>query len=382
MSDLRVGFLSSYPPRRCGIGTFTRALVQTMSGLYLKAEPSILALSDNQYQYDSQVIIEINPNEAKSFRRAAHHINRSDIELVNVQHEYGLYGGPDGANILEFYRRIRKPIVTSLHSVLTKHSAHRATLTQQLFDRSSSVIVMTDLAKQMIEEIFAVEENKVEVIPHGVPNVRPNQGEQAKQKLDLARRIVLTTFGLIGPGKGIEYGIRALKRLVTRHPSLLYVVIGATHPVIKRRNGESYRESLKKLVTDLELENHVRFINQYVNYHELVEYLKATDIYLMLQQDQQQAFSGTISYALGTGKSIVATPTPYNRTVLASSCGLLVPFDDESSIAKQIKKILTNPDLRHQLELRAYRYGRDMIWPRVALDYLKTFDLALLKAQR
>lgn len=378
-TDIHVAFVSSYPPRHCGIGTFTKPLERVMNELYLSVPAEIVAVSDADYKYDKKVSWVIKDRTKKSFAQAADYLNQSKIEVVNVQHEYGLYGGEAGEHVLEFYGRLKKPVVTTLHSVLTKHSPKRAWVTQKILDKSSSVIAMTELAKQMLLEIFNIDEDKIEVIPHGVPNIRPNQQNQAKNKLKLTDKVVLATFGLLNPGKGIDFGIRALPEIIKQFPNLVYLVIGQTHPVWRRQHGEVYRHYLEKLVKDLDLRGHVKFINEYLDYQLLVDYLKATDIYLMLQTDPNQAFSGSAAYALGCGKPIIGTPTPFNRETLADQRGELVPFEDEYSVRKKIINLLSDGDLRREMSVKAYRYGRDMIWPRVALDYLKVFDLTLLK---
>lgn len=378
-SDIKIAFVSSYPPRKCGIGTFTHALKRVMDSLYLQTPSMVVSVNDQPYHYNGAVVYQIRDQDRVSFKKAAHYLNRSKIEIVNVHHEYGLYGGEAGEYVLDFYRTIKKPVVTSLHSALAKHSPKRAWVTQKILDASASVVVMTELAKQTLLEIFSIDQNKIEVIPHGVPNIRPNGHQQIKRQLGLSGKLVLSTFGLINPGKGIEFAIKALSEVIKKHPRVFYLIIGQTHPVYLRQHGDDYRQYLEQLVKDLKLEKHVKFINQYLDYQTLVDYLKSSDIYLMLQTDPNQAFSGTSAYALGCGKAIIGTPTPFNREILADGRGELVPFFDDYSVRMKLLRLIENENLRKDMAIRAYRYGRDMIWPRVGLDYLQLFDLTLLK---
>lgn len=377
-NDIRLAFVSTYPPRHCGIGTFTRALEQVMNTLYLGHPATIVSVNDGAYRYGTAVSYQIRDNDPKSFTNAAQHLNRSPVEIISLQHEYGLYGGEAGEHVLKFYQHIRKPVVTTLHSVLTKHSPKRAWVTQKILDGSASVVVMTEVAKDMLLEIFTIDEDKIEVIPHGVPNIRPNQSHAAKRELNLEKRFVLATFGLLNPGKGIEYAIKALPEIVKQFPNVLYLVIGKTHPVHQRNFGDGYRQSLEHLVEELNLGKHVQFVNRYLDYRSLVNYLKATDIYLMLQTDPNQAFSGSAAYALGVGAPIIGTPTPFNREVLGDGRGMFVPFEDEYSVRRKLLQLIPNKDRRKAMSMRSYRYARDMIWPRVALDYVQVFDLTLL----
>lgn len=378
-TDLKVAFLSSYPPRECGIATFTKPLERVLNELYLSSPAQVLAVNDEPYNYNKNVAFTIDAFKRASFKTAANFVNKSQIEVVNVQHEYGLYGGEAGEFLLDFYLNVKKPIVTTFHSVVPKHSPKRAWVTQKIIDNSATIVVMTEFAKEMLMEIFHIDDEKIEIIPHGVPNVRPNLKAQAKQKLGFANRTLLTTFGLINPGKGIEFGIQAMVEVVKHYPNVIYLILGKTHPVLLRNEGESYRRKLEGLVKDFGLGKNIKFVNRYLDYNNLVDYLIATDVYLMLQVDPYQAFSGTTAYALGCGTPVIGTPTPYNREVLADGRGQLVPFEDEYSVRKQILKLLNKPSLSDDMAMRAYRYGRDMIWPRVGLDYLKVFDLAILK---
>lgn len=377
-SDLKVAFVSSYPPRHCGVGTFTRALEQVMNTLYLETPAQIVTINDQPYRYNRGVMFEINDQDPRSFAKAARLLNRSAVEVVNVHHEYGLYGGEAGEHILKFYENISKPVVTTFHSVLTRHSPKRAWVTQKIIDASTSIVVMTESAREMLLEIFSIDQDKIEVIPHGAPNVRPNQERAAKRELGFQNRFILSTFGLINPGKGIEFAIQALPEVVKRYPNVLYLVIGKTHPVYLRRYGDNYRRYLEDLVKQHTLGQHVRFVNRYLDYRTLVDYLKSTDIYLMLQTDPNQAFSGTAAYALGAGVPIIGTPTPFNREVLAQGRGALVPFEDDYTVRKKLLELISNEPRRREMSIRAYRSAREMIWPRVALDYVQLFDLALL----
>jgi glycosyltransferase involved in cell wall biosynthesis len=374
-SDLRVSFVSTFPPRQCGIGTYTKALTRVMDDFFLKRKTKIAAISDNGYRYPDKVFFTINQEYREEYARAADFLNQNACEVVSIQHEYGIYGGEFGEYLVELMSTLKKPCVTTLHSVVPVHTAKRKQITQQIIDLSNAIVVMTGGSKATLEKIFRVDPGKIRVIHHGVPNVRPDEREKAKLKLGLDGRFVALTFGLLNPGKGIEYAIDALPHVVCEIPHFLYIIAGRTHPVILKRDGERYRETLEQKVRDLGLTKHVKFINKYLDYKtELVEYLKATDVYIAPQTDPHQSASGTIAYAIGAGVAVISTPTAYAQEVLANGRGYLVDFLDSVGIAKKLLVLARSPQLLDKKRMKTYLYGRRMIWPVVGLEHLKVFE--------
>lgn len=376
-SKVKIAFLSTYPPRECGIATFAKSFAIFFDELYLKHDTKIIAVSDEKgkYKYPKQVVFEIDQFDAASYAQAAKFVNESDIEVVSVQHEYGIYGGQDGKFILKFLENVNKPVVTSFHSVLAKeiHSEHRYKLTQRIIDLSNTIVVMTQNSKEILLNSFKVSESKIKVIPHGVPNVRFDQKEEAKKLFKLSGKTVLTTFGLINSGKGIELGIEAMASIVKKFPNVVYLIIGATHPDIKKKEGEKYRNSLIKLVKKYKLDDNIKFVNKYLEYKELVDYLKATDVYVALHYDLNQSFSGSISYALGCGAAICSTPTKYSQEVVDDKRGILCSTNVKE-ISEKLINLLSNSKNLKDTQFKAYQYARKMIWPQVALDYLRALE--------
>ncbi|AKM82383.1 TPA: hypothetical protein DD449_04800 [Candidatus Berkelbacteria bacterium] len=370
--DLKLAFLSTYPPSRCGIATFASSLIENLEH-YLNSQIKIIAVSDLKQAYPPQVIFEINQNQKQSYFEAAKMINTSSIEVVILQHEYGIFGGEDGEYILNFLENINKPIVTSLHSVLHVHSTHRKLLTQKILNLSNSVVVMTKAAKKILLETMDIQAEKIFVVPHGVPNVRFDEKDKIKDFLGLDNKKVVSTFGLLNRGKGIELAISSVSELVSTYPDILYLIIGVTHPKILEKEGEQYRRSLMRQVKEMKLTNNVRFIDSYLDYYDLVCYLKATDVYLAPQLDLNQAFSGTISYALGCGCVVVSSPTSYAKEVLSDGRGVIVEPKSEK-ISNELKKIFTSEDSIKKTALKSYRYARSMTWHQVGLKYLDVIE--------
>lgn len=373
-SRIKIAFVSTYPPRECGIATYTLATARVLDKFYLSKRTGIVAISDNGYHYSDRVVHEIKQADRKSYVQAAEFINASDFEVVNIQHEYGIFGGNHGEYVIDFLKVLTKPVVTTFHTVLPVHPPKRRRVTQEIIDHSDAIIVMTNHAKHQLLQVSKNNPGKIHVIRHGVPNVRPDQYQAAKRKLKLTDYFVTSTFGLISPDKGIEYTLDAIAQVAPHVPNLLYLIIGETHPVIKRRDGEQYRESLMQRVEDLGISNHIRFIDKYLSYPELVEYLQATDVYLAHQVNPNQASSGTLAYAVGVGTAIISTETSFAKEVLANGRGYLVDFFDSSPMANRLLRLIRSPGLLAQKRMKTYLYGRRMIWPVVGLDYLKVYE--------
>lgn len=372
-TKVKIAFLSTYPPRECGIATFTKSLVKIFEGLYVKNQVKILAISDSKTQYSPRVVFDIDQFDPKDYVEAARVINKSSIEVVVIQHEYGIFGGDDGKYILKFMENVNKPVIVNFHSVLRDHSERRKRLTQRIIDLSSAIILMTNNSKKIMQETFDLEPSKIKIVPHGVPNVRFDEKKSSKEMLGFKDRKVLMTFGLINRGKGIENAIEAMSEVVKNHPEALYLIVGATHPTILKREGESYRKELEKLVEKYNLRSNIQFVNRYLDYDELVEYLKAADIYLAPQLDFKQAVSGTLSYAIGCGCAVISSPTSHATGVLSQGRGIVVTPESEN-IAREITKLLDSPKTMESMAFKAYKYARDMVWPSAGLAYLKVIE--------
>jgi glycosyltransferase involved in cell wall biosynthesis len=378
----RVAFVASYPPRECGIGTFTYDVVNNYDSIDPSRLSTVVALNDfgQMYDYDlhdyqGRVRYQIEADDLDNFLEVADRLNQSRIEVVNIQHEYGLYGGEHGEYIVEFMRRLRKPIVLTLHTVLPHPEGKFKEVTQEMFDIASAIVVLARSAVPLLLNNFDVPPQHVHVIPHGIPLFTRKESirRRTKKLLGLGDRPLLSTFGLIGPSKAIEYVIQALPKIVEASPNVLYLVIGETHPHIRKREGESYRNSLVDLAKELGVHKHVRFNNRFLSNSELIRYLAATDVYIMAYLNKDQIVSGTLAYAVGCGKAVVATPFAYAEEMLGDGRGIIVPFRDQAAISTAVNSLLCDRKKLLQIEDRAYRFSRHMTWPNTARMYLALF---------
>lgn len=373
----QVACVGSFPPRECGIATFTADVAAALDAQSSKPV-KIVAMDEPgaACQYPPQVQWRIQQNDPNSYLQVAATLNRSDVDIVNIQHEYGLFGGEDGAMLIPFMDALRQPIVTTLHTVLPEPTGSLRAVTQQICARSAAVVVLARSAVTMLRDIYGVDERKVQYIPHGIPTVprRPGMRRAMKNELGFSGRTLLSTFGLIGRSKGIEYVLQALPPLVEKYPSLLYLVLGETHPGVRRHEGEQYREYLQSMVQELGLQHHVQFENRYLGLEELVNYLLATDVYLMPYLDPNQIVSGTLAYAVGCGKAVIATPFRYAQELLSDNRGVIVPFHAPGATSKALDALLGNEVLRATMEARAYAFSRPMEWPNVATAYREVFN--------
>ena len=374
----RVLFLGSYPPRECGIATFT----EDIRGAYdlLVGEPSdVIAITDDgrSYDYPPCVVTEIRRDDRRSYLDAAQFANSHSADVVNIQHEYGLFGGERGEYLLDFLAALKKPVVVTLHTTLPKPDQNMRFVTRELCNRSDATVVLAYTGRRILEERYDIDPRKIEVILHGVPDVPLRSSRHFKRRMGLGDRMVLSSFGLLSRGKGIEYVIDALPSIFAQHPNAVYLLLGETHPEVKRREGETYRESLWQRVEQLGLGDRVRFIDHYMHDEEVVEYLEATDVYVSPSLDPDQIVSGTLSYAVACGRVVVATASAYARELLADGRGITVPFRSSASIATAVLSVLSDPQLRSSIETTAYRFGRAMTWPRVARGYQHTFAAAM-----
>jgi glycosyltransferase involved in cell wall biosynthesis len=343
---------------------------------------TVIAMNDygQMYDYDlhdyqGRVRFQIDADDFDSYIQAAEAVNRTRLQVVNIQHEYGLYGGEDGEYILEFMRRVNAPIVLTMHTVIPEPRGHFQEVTQRMLDVASSVVVLANAAVPLIMDNYDLPSERLHVIPHGIPNFTRKEAirRRTKKLLGFGERPLLSTFGLISPSKAIEYVIEALPAIVERHPDVLYLVIGETHPHIRKREGESYRNYLTDLAQRLGVQRHVRFNNRFLSNSELIRYLAATDVYIMAYLNKDQIVSGTLAYAVGCGKAVVATPFVYAQEMLADGRGIIVPFKDSQAIAGAVNALLGDRKKLLQMEERAYKFSRPMVWPNVARMYLELF---------
>ncbi len=373
--------MGTFIPRECGIATFTSDLINSMDKRYNPlVESEVLAINDNGssiYNYNDKVSFQINETNLNDYADAAEKINeRDDIKIVNIQHEFGLFGGKYGDYLLSFLDAIKKLVVVTLHSVIPCPDDYRKNIVQSILKKASAVIVMAKEAIRILKEDYGIDDlnnNKIFYIPHGVPQSQLYP-DDAKEKINLRNRVILSTFGLLSSGKGIEYVIEALPHIIKKYPEVIYLIIGETHPQVRKKEGESYRNKLKHLVESLGLSKNVKFCNKYLTLKELVTYLSATDIYVSASLDKNQIVSGTLSYALGCGKAIISTPTIYAAEVLSEERGVLVDFRNPQSIRKALNDILSDKKLKENLEKNAYEFGKKMVWPNIATNYLKVFN--------
>lgn len=373
-----IAFLSTYTPRECGIATFTKDLIDAIDLLGKFAPARVISVNEIEtiYDYDSRVKQQIRQDFEEDYNQAAKYINSSRINAVNLQHEFGIYGGEWGKYILSFLQNVNKPIITTLHTVQPDFEPKALNVLKEITAHSKAVVVMARAAKNILKE-YNVPNKKINVVQHGCPDIPFLTSESVKPSLGLKGRTVLSTFGLINAGKGIEYAIQALPHLVEKHPNILYLIIGETHPEVRKIEGETYRMNLIKLVDKLGLKNYVRFHNRFLTKRELIRYLHATDIYITPYIGTNQISSGTLIYALGAGRAVVSTPYLHAKEVLSHGRGMFCEFKNPDSIAEEVSFLLENDKLRRDIEKKAYRFSRSFIWPKIAQKYTDILKQAI-----
>ncbi|HTM26284.1 MAG TPA: glycosyltransferase family 4 protein [Vicinamibacterales bacterium] len=372
-----IALLGNHLPRRCGIATFTTHLAQAIADARPGADCFVLAMNDagHHHAYPSRVRFEIAENDLASYRRAADFLNVGSADVLSVQHEYGIFGGPAGGHVLALLRDLRMPIVTTLHTILAEPGAAQRTVLDEMARLSERLVVMSQQGADLLRQVHRVPDAKIDIIPHGIPAV-PLAGAGSKDRLGVQGQTVLFTFGLLSSDKGIEYVIDALPAICAVHPDTVYIVLGATHPHVVEREGETYRLMLEHRAQRLGVADHVIFHDRFVSQEELVDFLSAADIYITPYLQPAQITSGTLAYAVGAGKAVVSTPYLYAREMLADGRGVLVPWRDAASIAREVIDLIGDESRRHALSLRAAEYGRSMLWPAVADRYLESFTRA------
>lgn len=378
LNTQHIAFLGSYVPRRCGIATFTADICEAIATEFPQAECIVGAVNDRAelYDYPARVRFEIEEQEIDSYRRAAEFLNINNVEVVSVQHEFGIYGGAAGSHLLTFLREVRMPVVTTLHTVLRDPNDDQRAVMKELDALSNRFIVMAERGRHLLETVYRVAPEKIDLIPHGVIDMPFIDSNFYKDLFQVEGKTVLLTFGLLSPNKGIEYVIEAMPEILKQHPNAVYIVLGATHPNLLATKGEAYRQKLERLAVEYGVATHVIFHNRFVALEELKEFIGAADIYLTPYLNEAQITSGTLAYTFGAGKALISTPYWHAQELLAEERGILVPFANSSAIADGVNHFLSNPTLMTAMRKRAWKAGREMIWPVVARRYMESFEKA------
>lgn len=377
-------YVSSYIPRKCGIATYTKDLTNAINLLnpYALAEIMVVNRSGENPSYPWEAKFKIGENKLATYLQAADYINDSGADIVSLQHEFGLYGSHLGENILPFVEALKRPLVTTLHTVLDDPESNGGVIIKRLIEKSAAVIVMMEKIKTKLIDDYEAPAEKIIVIHHGTPDLPFTSTEEEKSKKKLSDRLVLGNINLLSNIKGIEYSIKATALIAKEFPKVLYFVVGQTHPVDKHNNDEKYRKSLIELVNKLHIENNVKFVNKYLSLGELIDWIKAMDFYVTPYLDPEQAASGALAYAVGAGKCSISSPYIYAKEVLANKRGIIVPFRDPKAIATAVIKLWKNKERKLEIEKRAYAYGRLMTWANVGLQYLNLFSAVVHNASK
>jgi glycosyltransferase involved in cell wall biosynthesis len=370
-----VAYVSTYPPRKCGIATFTADLVNAVTRLNKLKDQRVISIDGRRLYKSSNGGIQhkIGRDFQEDYVLMADILNHSSVNVVNIQHEFGIFGGESGDYICSFLDKLKRPVATTLHTVLPNFENKSKEVFTKVVEKSSAIVVLNQTTKSLVRQ-YGVPEKKVKLIPHGCPDLPLISTSKVKPTLGLKNRIVLSTFGLLSKGKGIEYAIQALPEVIKKEPRIVYYVLGVTHPQVKSWEGEAYRNSLLKMAKNLGLRGHVRFLNRFLLKPELYNYLQATDVYITPYLSPNQVSSGTLSYALAAGKAVVSTPYLHAKEALGEGRGVFCNFQDSASIAEKVTDIIEHKTLRKSLEQKAYTYSRKFTWPLVAKKYLSLFD--------
>jgi glycosyltransferase involved in cell wall biosynthesis len=374
----RIAFIGNYLPRKCGIATFTTDLCEALASEYPNTSCIALPVNDIEagYDYPPRVRFELTEKDIESYRRAADFLNINNVNIVSLQHEYGIFGGRAGSYILALLRELRMPIVTTFHTILKDPDHDQRHVLEEIASLSDRVVVMSQRGAEFLRDIYHVPAEKIDLIPHGIPDVSFIDPSFHKDLFGVEGKNVILSFGLLSANKGIENVIAALPMILAKHPDVVYMVVGATHPHVLRNDGETYRLSLQWLAHEKGVEANVIFYNRFVDLDELVQFISAADIYITPYLEPAQITSGTLAYTLGAGKAVISTPYWYAEEMLDDERGVLVPFRDPQALAEQVIDLLDHEAKRHAMRKRAYLFGRDMIWPKVAHNYMQSFERA------
>jgi glycosyltransferase involved in cell wall biosynthesis len=369
--EVKVAYLSTYPPRECGIATFCEDLIHATGGGGAFPEPVVIAMEGGAryHRYSRPAVHVVDDRNEKDYQAAAEFINDSPADVVSIQHEFGIYGGLEGRGIYRFLDALRKPVVTNLHTVLPEPDQKTRDMIRALAEKSERIMVMNPIASQILRRDYDIAPRKVAFINHGAPSPSVERREAVKQRLGVGGKKVMCTFGLVGAGKGLEYAIQALPRVLRRHPDLVYLIVGQTHPGAIRDGVDDYREALTRMITELGVEDSVRFVNHYLTKDEIISYLAASDIYITPYLNPHQICSGTLAYAVAAGRAIISTPYLHARFLLGGDRGLLVDFASANSISEAALRVLDAPEMQARMESRARSYGQRLLWTEVGARY-------------
>ena len=375
---VRIAVIGNHLPRQCGIATFTTDLCDAIASEHWAVGVLVAAINDSQseYAYPARVRVQITQDDLLSYRAAAGLLNSGNVDLVSLQHEYGIYGGKAGSYVLDLLQHLAMPVVTTLHTVLSQPDLDQRIVMQQIAALSDRLIVMSEYSSRVLQDVFGVPSEKIDLIPHGIPDLPFVEPEVYKESLAIAEKSVLLTFGLLSPNKGFENVIQALPRILSRHKDVVYVIAGATHPHVRAREGDRYRDQLQTLAREVGVEQEVIFLNRFHSPQEMASLVGSADVYITPYCHEAQAVSGTLAYALGAGKAIISTPYWHAVELLDGGRGALVPFENPAAIATAAIELLDNEAERHAMRKRAYLYARKMVWNRVAQSYMHSFERA------
>ncbi|HUY78822.1 MAG TPA: glycosyltransferase family 4 protein [Ktedonobacterales bacterium] len=375
----QIAVIGTHLPRKCGIATFTTDICEALAQQFPAADVFAVAINDGaeRYEYPARVRFEIEEQDVESYRRAADFLNTNGVDLVVLQHEYGIFGGPSGSYVFALLRQLRMPIVTVLHTVLSNPDPMQRQTLDEIVRLSDRLVVMSHHARDLLVDLYQAPSAKIAYIPHGIPDVPFVDPNFYKDQFDAEGKVVLLSFGLLSPNKGFEYAIAALPTILERHPNVVYIILGATHPHVRRTHGEEYRLMLQRRAREQGVEQNVVFFDQFVRLGELVEFIGAADLYITPYLNPEQVVSGTLAYTVGTGKAVISTPYVHAEELLDEGRGVLVPFRDSAAIAQAVNALIENDADRHAMRKRAYLLGRSMTWPRVAEQYQNLFFQAL-----
>jgi len=377
----KIAFVGDHLPRKCGIATFTSDLLAAVATAHPQSQCMAVSVNDipGGYRYPEVVRFEIEEQDLSSYLRAADFLNINNVDIVCLQHEFGIFGGPAGGHILALLRELRMPVVTTLHTVLREPNSDQRRVMEGLISVSARLVVMVERGRQILKEIYQAPPAKIDLIPHGIPDVGFIDPAYFKDQFGVEGRVVLLTFGLLSPNKGIEYALNALPQILAEFPEVVYIVLGATHPNELREHGEAYRLSLEMLAKKNKVDKNVIFYNQFVELENLEEFIGAADLYITPYLNEAQITSGTLAYTFGAGKAVVSTPYWHAAELLAEGRGVLVPFGDAPAIAREVIGLLRDDTRRHAMRKNAYRIGREMVWSNVAQLYMRSFECSRLE---
>lgn len=374
----KIAFIGNYLPRKCGIATFTSDVLASVAEGYPDCQCLAVPVNDQEcgYDYPPVVRFEIEEQSLPSYLRAADFLNINNVDIVCLQHEFGIFGGPAGSHLLALLRELKVPVVTTLHTVLRDPDAEQLFVMKELIARSTRLVVMSERGRDMLHTLYKVPASKLDLIPHGIPDIPFIDPNYYKNQFGVEGRVVLLTFGLLSPNKGIEHVLNAMPAILAKFPDVVYIVLGATHPHELRERGEVYRLGLERLAKRNGLQKNVIFYNRFVEIEELKEFIGAADLYVTPYLTEAQITSGTLAYAFGAGKAVVSTPYWHAAELLADGRGVLVPFGDASAIAREVNALLGDDARRHAMRIQAYKLGREMVWSHAAKRYVQSFEKA------